>query len=66
MFIFVSIFIILEDESKKKILLQFMSKSVQSMLLSKSFTLSGLTFKSLILFELIFVHGVTDCSNFIL
>ena len=51
---------------KKKILLQFMSKSVQSMLLSKSFTLSGLTFKSLILFELIFVHGVTDCSNFIL
>ena len=27
---------------------------------------SGLTFRSLIHFEFIFVHGVRECSNFIL
>ena len=32
----------------------------------KSFILSGLTFWSLIHFELIFVHGIRKCSNFIL
>ena len=31
---------------------------------SKSFTVSGLTFRSLIHFELIFVYGVKECSNF--
>ena len=33
---------------------------------SKSFIASGLTFRSLICFELIFVYGVQKCSNFIL
>ena len=33
---------------------------------SKSFTVSGLTFRSLIHFEFIFVYGVRKCSNFIL
>ena len=33
---------------------------------SKSFIVSGLTFRSLIHFEFIFVYGVRDCSNFIL
>ena len=33
---------------------------------SKSFILSGLTFRSLVHFELIFVCGVRKCSNFIL
>ena len=33
---------------------------------SKSFIVSGLTFRSLIHFEFIFVDGVRDCSNFIL
>ena len=33
---------------------------------SKSFIVSGLTFKSLIHFEFIFVCGVRKCSNFIL
>ena len=33
---------------------------------SKSFMVSGLTFRSLIHFELIFVYGVRECSNFIL
>ena len=33
---------------------------------SKSFTVSGLTFRSLIHFEFIFVYGVRKCSDFIL
>ena len=36
------------------------------MLSSKSFIISGLTFRSLIHFEFIFVYGVRKCSNFIL
>ena len=33
---------------------------------AKSFMVSGLTFRSLIHFEFIFVYGVRRCSNFIL
>ena len=33
---------------------------------SKSFIVSGLTFRSLIHFEFIFVYGIRKCSNFIL
>ena len=33
---------------------------------SRSFIVSGLTFRSLIHFEFIFVHGVRKCSSFIL
>ena len=33
---------------------------------SKSFIVSGLTFRSLIHFEFIFVYGVGECFNFIL
>ena len=36
------------------------------MLSSKSFILSGLTFRSLIHFEFISVYGVRKCSNFVL
>ena len=36
------------------------------MLFCKSFIASGLTFRSLIHFEFIFVYGVRKCSNFIL
>ena len=43
-----------------------MSPSVLPMFSSKSFILSGLTFRSLIHFEFIFVCGVRRCSNFIL
>ena len=32
---------------------------------SKSFIVSGLTFRSLIHFEFIFVYGVRECSSFI-
>ena len=43
-----------------------MSLSVQPMLSSKSFIVSGLKFRSLIHFEFIFVYGVKECSSFIL
>ena len=57
MFIFVFIFITLGGRSKK-ILLCFMSKSVLSIFSSKSFIVSGLTFRCLIHFDFIFVYGV--------
>ena len=65
LFIFVFIFITLGGGSKK-ILLWFMSKSVLSMFPSKSFIVSGLTFRSLIHFEFIFVYDVRKGSHFIL
>ena len=65
LFIFVFISITLGGGSKK-ILLRFMSKSVSPMFSSKSFIVSGLTFRSLIHFEFIFVYGVRKCFNFIL
>ena len=34
--------------------------------LSRSFLVSGLTFKSLIHFEFIFMYGVRKCSSFVL
>ena len=40
--------------------------SVLPMFSSRSFIVSGLTVRSLIHFEFIFVYGVTKCSNFIL
>ena len=56
LFIFVFIFITLGDESKK-IFPWFMSQSVFPMFSSKSFIVSGLTFRSLIYFDFIFVYG---------
>ena len=41
-----------------------MSESVLPMFSSRSFIFSGLTFKSLIQFEFIFVFGVRKCSSF--
>ena len=43
-----------------------MSLSVLPMFTSESFTVSGLIFRSLILFQFIFVYGVKNCSIFIL
>ena len=43
-----------------------MSESVSPMFSSMSFIVSGLTFRSLIYFEFIFVYGVIKCSSFIL
>src|SRR5574340_1264953 len=41
-----------------------MSESVLPMFSSRSFIVSGLTFRSLIHFEFIFVYGVQKCSSF--
>ena len=41
-------------------------KSVLPKFLSRSFMVSGLTFRSLIHFEFVFVYGVRECSDFIL
>ena len=43
-----------------------MSETVLPMFSSRSFIVSGLTFRSLIHFEFIFVYGVIKCSSFIL
>ena len=43
-----------------------MSESVLPMFSSRSFIVSGLTFRSLIHFEFIFVYGVRKCSSFLL
>ena len=43
-----------------------MSENVLPMFSSKSFIVSGHTFRSLIHFEFIFVYGVRKCSSFIL
>ena len=43
-----------------------MSESVLPMFSYRSFIASGLTFRSLIHFEFIFVYGVRKCSSFIL
>ena len=43
-----------------------MSESVLPMFSSRSFIVSGFTFRSLIHFEFIFVYGVRKCSSFIL
>ena len=42
-----------------------MSESVLPMFSSRSFIVSGLTLRSLIHFEFIFVYGVRKCSAFI-
>ena len=43
-----------------------MSDSVLPMFSCRSFIVSGLTFRSLIHFEFIFVYGVIKCSSFLL
>ena len=43
-----------------------MSKSMLPLFFSSGFMVSSLTFSPLIHFEFIFVHGVRECSDFIL
>ena len=60
---FTSLFIALVDWPKKTSG-QFMSKNVLPMFLSRNFTVSRLTLKSVSHFEFILVYGVRVCSNF--
>ena len=43
-----------------------MSESILPMFSSRSFIVSGLTFRSLTYFEFIFLYGIRKCSSFIL
>ena len=43
-----------------------MSERVLPMFSTRSFRVSGLTYRSLIHFEFIFVYGIRKCSSFIL
>ena len=61
--LFALVFITLGDRSKR-ILLQFMSKSVLPMFSFRSFTVSAFMFRSLIHFEFIFVQGVKEFHYF--
>ena len=47
-------------------LFRSLCQSVLPMFSSRSFIVSGFTFRSLIYFEFIFVYGVRKCSGFIL
>ena len=60
------IFITLGGLSEKILLLWFMSENVLPIFSSRRFIVSSLIFRSLILFEFIFVYGIRQCSNFIL
>ena len=65
--LFICVFISISlGGGSKRILLWFMSQSVLPMFSYKSFIVLGLTFRSLIHFEFIFVYGVRECFNFIL
>ena len=68
LFIFVFDSFALGDRSKKKKKKKpwFMLRSILLLFSSRSFMVSSLTFRSLIHFEFIFVHSVTECSDFIL
>ena len=65
LFIFVFLFITLGGRYKK-ILPRFISKSVLPMFSSKSFIVFGLSCRSLIHFECIFVYEIRKCPNLIL
>ena len=62
-FVFISITL---GGGSQRILLWFMPSSILPMLSSKSFLVSGLTFRSLIHSEFIFLYGVRKYYNFIL
>ena len=63
LFTFVFIAITLGDRSQD---IAAIYVSVLLVFSSKSFIVSGLTFRSFIHFEFIFVYSVRECSNFIL
>ena len=63
LFVFLSVYL---GDRSRKIMLQFMSKSVLPMFSSKSFIVSGLTFRSLVHFEFMFLYAVRKYSNLIL
>ena len=63
LFILVFIFITLEVDPNRYCC--DLCQRVFCLYSSKSFIVSGLTFRSLIHFEFIFLHSIRECSNFI-
>ena len=63
LFIFTFIAFASGNRSKKNIAIIYVKEC--SMFSSRSFMVSGLTFRSLIYFQFIFVYGVRKCSNLI-
>ena len=63
LFIFVFSLITLGDVSRKDLAVIYVKE--RSMFSCKSFIESGLTFRSLVYSEFIFVFGIRGCSNFI-
>ena len=61
--LFIFVFISFTLGSKK--LCYNLCQRVLQMFFSRSFVVSGLTFRSLMYFEFIFVYGVRECTNFI-
>ena len=64
-YLFTFIFLFASGDRSKKILLRFMSKTVLPVFSSRSFMVLGLTFRSLVHFEFIFVYGLRKYSNLI-
>ena len=64
-FVYFCIYFHYSGDRLRKMLPWFIAESVLPMLFSKSFIVSGLAFRSLAYFELIFMYGVTEWSNFI-
>ena len=65
MFIFAFLFFALGDRPKNKNYYDISKNVLPSSFSSTSFMVSGLTFRSLIPFEFIFVYGVRKFSNFL-
>ena len=63
---FLLLFPLLLESDSKKLSSKPMSRSLLPMFSSRDFTVLGLSFKSLIHFQLIFVYGVRQQSGFIL
>ena len=61
--LFIFALFLLPQEADPKNIATIYVKSVLPMFSSRSFIVSGLTFRSLIHFEFIFVYGVRKCSN---
>ena len=66
LFIFVFIFIILGDRSKKVLLYLCQRVFCLPVFSSRSFIVSDIKYRYLIHFEFIFIYGVRECSNIIL
>ena len=64
--LFLVLFLLLYEMDQKKNPSANYVESILPVFSSKNFIVSGLTLRSLIHFDFIFVYGIRECSNFIL